>query len=556
MYIIIIVQVEICLVSTSTARPSDIRDRTVALLEKTYRGKYYTPGNITPLCKSDKEYLAKHIHHGRICEIIAPDAMVTSASSSSSSSSSSSGNGVRSIYLPSVNFWQAKLQVYVFQLNEDGPSNEGAGGDEGNGGGETDVVSQYTQWNLPAVEFEGTWEALIYDDDDAHSSTDIIPNGTKDQLHSLSSSSASAMDIIPSSSSSTSSSSASPTTKRTRSSEDNKNTNNFVSANHPSTQIIEDTATSSLAGSRLKPALLQYASSALLFSDAGVDTSLITWNHVLLLHGPPGTGKTSLCKALAHKLSIRLSDRYPTAQLIEINAHSLFSRWFSESGKLVHRLFAHIGELVADEDSLIFLLIDEVESLTSARKAAVSGSEPSDAVRVVNAVLTAIDSFRTRKNVLLLTTSNVSEAIDVAFVDRADIKAFVGPPGTLARYDVLGSCVNELIRVGLIKPTIDNNTGTVQRLAAGHEIKNILSTGTAPPPSESNGSIIDIPASKSLWLAAEAAENFSGRTLRKLPLQAHAMYVRSSSVSPSEFTNALFRGVQAEKHARKGFADA
>lgn len=71
----------------------------------------------------------------------------------------------------------------------------------------------------------------------------------------------------------------------------------------------------------------------------------------------------------------------------------------SESGKLVHRLFAHIREMVEDEDSLVVLLIDEVESLTAARKAAVAGSEPSDAVRVVNAVLTAIDSFRTRKNV-------------------------------------------------------------------------------------------------------------------------------------------------------------
>jgi SpoVK/Ycf46/Vps4 family AAA+-type ATPase len=97
---------------------------------------------------------------------------------------------------------------------------------------------------------------------------------------------------------------------------------------------------------------------------------------VILLHGPPGSGKTSLCKALAQKLSIRFShrctvyfivfpeifsyiflfcadvvcDSFPTkttflivithvryahTQLVEVDAHSLFSKWFSESGKLV-----------------------------------------------------------------------------------------------------------------------------------------------------------------------------------------------------------------------------
>lgn len=111
-----------------------------------------------------------------------------------------------------------------------------------------------------------------------------------------------------------------------------------------------------------------------LFADKKVNFMCVTWNRLILLHGPPGSGKR-VCggysmylawlginidlrsRALAQKLSIRLSKRFSHCQLVEINSHSLFSKWFSESGKLVGRMFDEILQMLADDDTFVVVLI-------------------------------------------------------------------------------------------------------------------------------------------------------------------------------------------------------
>ena len=273
----------------------------------------------------------------------------------------------------------------------------------------------------------------------------------------------------------------------------------------------------SVAGGDVKGALLAYTEASRRLSVAGVDTNVVAYNRVILFHGPPGTGKTSLSKALAHKLSIRWAEHYSRAQLVEVNAHSLFSRWFSESGKQVLMLFRKVREMVEDrsQSSLVFVLIDEVESLAAARKAALNGSEPSDAIRVVNALLTQLDSLKRFNNVFVLATSNIAEAIDLAFIDRADLKIKVGNPALGARVAMLSGATRELQRCGIVS---QDGEQTVEG-----------------------------------WMAnpAKEAEGLSGRTLMKLPLLA---FVRAGpqlqgpvAVSLPQYVALLLDVIRAER---------
>lgn len=281
-----------------------------------------------------------------------------------------------------------------------------------------------------------------------------------------------------------------------------------------------------------KKHLLNYAKSALHFSDRQVSSHIVHWNRVILLHGPPGTGKTSLCRALANKLAIRLGERFPRSTLLEIRSHSLFSKWFSTSGKLVSSLFQMIKDMVQDDPgTLICVLIDEVESLASSRDNTASG-DPGDAMRAVNSLLTSLDKLRSFSNVLVMATTNlhITGTIDAAFVDRCDLLLEIEMPPEKARYEILRSCIMELKRVGILR-----NEGKEESILSYTSIDENYCTAL-------------------LLECAKISEGLSGRSLRRLPLQAHAKYISETPTSTTTFLQALMVAIQDEQVARSKVA--
>ena len=100
-------------------------------------------------------------------------------------------------------------------------------------------------------------------------------------------------------------------------------------------------------------------------------------NKLALLHGPPGTGKTSLCRALANTLATkmtrasrasrvsRVSRAFTSGVLVEVNSNSLSSKWMGESGKMVQRLFDEVRAEMANPATFVIVLIDEVRELVA-----------------------------------------------------------------------------------------------------------------------------------------------------------------------------------------------
>jgi len=141
----------------------------------------------------------------------------------------------------------------------------------------------------------------------------------------------------------------------------------------------------------------------------------------LLLYGPPGTGKTLLARAVAAESRVHF---------IHLNGPEIMRKFYGESEAKLREVFEQ-----AARHAPSILFIDEIDAVAQKRTEVAGEVEK----RVVAQLLSLMDGFVSRGQVIVIGATNIPEVLDPALrrPGRFDREIEIGVPNTQARLQIL-----------------------------------------------------------------------------------------------------------------------
>ncbi|MEK0318556.1 MAG: CDC48 family AAA ATPase [Nitrosopumilus sp.] len=157
----------------------------------------------------------------------------------------------------------------------------------------------------------------------------------------------------------------------------------------------------------------------------------------ILLHGPSGTGKTLLAKAVATESE---------ANFVSVRGPELLSKWVGESERGIREIFRR-----ARQASPCVIFFDEIDSIAPIRGV---GGDSAVTERVVSQLLTELDGMENMHGVVVLAATNRSDMVDPALLrpGRFDKIILVPLPDKESRLSILK--INTKLIPALTDPSV------------------------------------------------------------------------------------------------------